>query len=249
MHCKSKKLLLLCLVCGHLYGQNTDSLKAKTLLTGNAGITNNGISLIPTFSLEKPAALFNMSAAKSKFSFDPEITFSLQDGKPWYLLLWLRYKVLDEGRFKFTAGTHLGLNFRRSVLEVNNTYAKVLFTDRYVVAEFSPTYSLSKNLSLSAYSLLSHGLDPGTPNFTQFFTLGLSFSDIKLSEKFYLKAFPQAYYLKMDSKDGIYFTSSFTLGKYKFPLTVSSVINKVMDTQINTGKTFVWNVTLNYSFN
>jgi len=249
MHCKAGILLLLCLVCDHLYGQNTDSLKAKTLLTGNAGITNNGISLIPTFSLEKPAALFNMSIAKSKFSFDPEITFSLHDGKPWYLLLWLRYKVLDEGRFKFTAGTHLGLNFRRSVLPINNTPSKVLLTDRYIVAEFSSTYSLSKNLKLSAYYLVSHGLDAGTSNLAHFVTLGVNFSNIKLSGQFYMKVFPQAYYLKIDDKDGIYFTSSFTLGKYKFPLTVSCVINRVMDTHINTGKTFVWNVTLNYSFN
>lgn len=218
------------------------------MLSGNAGITNNGISLIPSFSLEKPATIFNMWLAKNKFSFDPEMTFSLHDGKPWYLLLWLRYKVLDEGRFKFTTGTHLGLNFRRSVLPINNAPTTILLTDRYLVAELSPTYSISKNLTLSAYSLLSHGLEPGTANLIQFYTMGVNFSNIKLSNQLYLKAFPQVYYLNMDKIDGIYFTSSFTLGKYNFPLSISSVFNKVINTQINTGKVFVWNVTVNYLF-
>src|SRR5262245_13872079 len=90
----------------------------KAILSGAIAVTNNGISLIPTFSLDKPAAIFDLYVSKSRFSFDPEFTFSLHDGKPWYFLFWFRYKIANTGRFRFTAGTHLGLNFKRSVLPV-----------------------------------------------------------------------------------------------------------------------------------
>src|SRR5262245_46043358 len=77
----------------------------KTFLSGAVSVTNNGISLIPTFSLDKPAAIFDMSVRRNKFSFDPEFAFSLHDGKPWYFLFWFRYKIVNTEKFRFTAGT------------------------------------------------------------------------------------------------------------------------------------------------
>ena len=226
--------------------QKTNS--KKTLLSGAVAVTNNGISLIPTFSLDKPAAIFDMYVSRSRFSFDPEFTFSLHDVKPWYFLFWFRYKIANTGRFRFTAGTHLGLNFKRSVLPVDGDSSKVLLTQRYVVAEFVPSYFVSKNTSLGAYYLLSHGLDRGTANLTHFITLNANFSNIQLSNKFYMKAIPQLYYLKIDHEDGFYFTSSFTLAKYDFPLSISCVVNEPIKTTIDAGNNFVWNVSLAYSF-
>src|SRR5215510_4566388 len=160
---KRKILLFFLMHCGlFLCSQIPDSTKRvgpefdssqkadskKTLLSGAVAVTNNGISLIPTFSLDKPAAIFDMYVSKSRFSFDPEFTFSLHDGKPWYFLFWFRYKIANTGRFRFTAGTHLGLNFKRSVLPVDGDSSKVLLMQRYVVAEFVPSYFVSKNTSL-----------------------------------------------------------------------------------------------------
>ena len=218
------------------------------LVSGAVSVTNNGISLIPTFSLDKPAAIFDMSVSKNKFSFDPEFTFSLHDGKPWYFLFWFRYKIANTEKFKFTAGTHLGLNFKRSVLPVDGDSSKVLLTQRYVVTEFVPSYFISKNTSVGAYYLLSHGLDRGTANLTHFITLNANFSNIRLSKKFYMKAIPQFYYLKIDHGDGFYFTSSITLAKYNFPLSISSVLNKPIKTNIEAGNNFVWNASITYSF-
>lgn len=59
----------------------------------------------------------------------------------------------------------------------------------------------------------------------------------------------QVYYLKMDQQDGIYFTSTLTLANRKIPLSFSSVINKVIQTNITASKNFVWNVSLIYAFN
>lgn len=60
---------------------------------------------------------------------------------------------------------------------------------------------------------------------------------------------PQLYYLKMDKNDGVYFTSAFTVAKKNFPLSISAIINKTIQTDITASKNFVWNTSLIYSFN
>jgi len=99
------------------------------------------------------------------------------------------------------------------------------------------------------YYLYSRGIDNGTTRNTHFLTLNTSFSDIRFSKQFYLKFTPQVYYLKMDQQDGVYFTSAFTLANRKIPLSISSVINKIIQTNITASQNFVWNVSLIYSFN
>jgi hypothetical protein len=59
---------------------------------------------------------------------------------------------------------------------------------------------------------------------------------------------PQVYYLNQGAHDGFYFTSAFMLARSNFPISVSSVINKVIRTDISASKDFVWNITLTYSF-
>ena len=188
-----------------------------------------------------------MSVGKSKLSFEPELAFSLE-GKPWYSLFWFRYKLANTGRFKMTAGTHLGLNFKDAILPVDMDLTEVKVVDRYLAAELAPSYSITKNISVGMYYLHARGLDPGANQMTNFVTLNASFSNIKLTDKFFMKATPQFYYLNMDAGDGFYFTSAFTLAKTNFPLSLLSVINKSIKTDIPAGKDFVWNVTLTYSF-
>ena len=220
----------------------------KMALSSAVSLTNNGISLIPTFSLDKPASIFDLSISKSRFGFDPEFAFSLYDGKPWYFLFWFRYKVADSKKFKLTAGTHLGLNFVRAVLPVNGDSGKVLLTQRYIVGELVPTYIITRDISVGLYYLVSHGMDRGTTNLTHFLTLNANFSHVPLSHSLYLKWVPQFYYLKIDRDDGFYFTSSFTLAKQQFPVSLSAVINKAIHSNIHAGGDFVWNLSLTWSF-
>jgi hypothetical protein len=229
-----------------LFAQKTDSTKNHFNLSGAASVTNNGISLIPNFSLNKPAAVFNASAGKNRFSFDPELAFSLE-GKPWYFLFWLRYKVANSGRFKLTAGTHLGLNFKKAFMPIGNDTAEVRVADRYIVAELSPNYAVTKNISVGLYYLYSRGLDPGANKQTHFVTLNANFSHIALSKNWFIRLTPQIYYLDLDQGDGFYFSTIATLARRNFPVTISSIINKAIRTDI-TGKDFVWNLSLAYSF-
>ncbi|HEY6975357.1 MAG TPA: hypothetical protein VH396_03650 [Chitinophagaceae bacterium] len=58
---------------------------------------------------------------------------------------------------------------------------------------------------------------------------------------------PAFYYLKQGEHDGFYFTSAFTLAKSDLPLSISSIINKEIQSDIVGSKDFVWNITLTYT--
>lgn len=228
------------------FAQTIDSIKTVRHFSGSASLTNNGISLIPNFSLSKPAAVFNMSVG-NKLSFEPEFAFSLE-GKPWYFIFWFRYKLVATDKFKINAGTHLGLNFKDALLPLNRDSTEVKVVDRYLVGELAPSYSITKNTSVGIYYLHSRGLDRSANKMLNFITVNANFSNIKLTDQYFMRFTPQFYYLTLDDGDGFYFTSAFTLARLNFPLSISSVVNKVIQTDISAGKNFVWNVTLTYSF-
>ena len=149
------------------FSQKTDSLKSISYFSGAMSVTNNGISIVPSFSLGKPAAIFNLSMGKNRFSFEPDLWFSLA-GKPWTFLFWGRYKLIIAGKFQMNVGTHLGLNFKSSVLPIGGDSSNVTVTRRYLAGELFPRFLLAKNISVGIYYLYSHGIDAGTIKNTNF---------------------------------------------------------------------------------
>lgn len=230
-----------------LHAQSPDSVRKVASLSASVGITNNGISLVPSFSLEKPAAIFNLSLEKGRFSFDPELTFSVE-GKPWYALFWLRYKAIDRERFKLRTGAHLGLNYITENLPFPRVPSRVILTERYLVGELAPTCALTPKIGVGAYYLYARAFDLGTTDDMHFLALGASFSKISLPGELNLAIKPQVFFLDLYGPDGLYVTSTFTLEKKEFPLTLSSTFNKVIQTDIPVGRDFIWNVVLTYTF-
>ncbi len=51
-------------------GQSADSTQSVSTFSGSVGITNNGFSIVPTFSLNSPATIMNFYWRKNRFSFD-----------------------------------------------------------------------------------------------------------------------------------------------------------------------------------
>lgn len=245
---KSGFLLIVFILVAHFsFSQKVENTKVPTQIIGAVAVTNNGISFIPTFSLGKPAAIFDMSVGR-RLSFDPQFRFAL-DGKPWSFIFWIRYKLLRTDKFSFNLGTHLGLPFKTISETSNGVTTEILTAKRYVAAELAPNYQLSKAISIGTYYLYSRGIDIGATKDTHFLTVNANFSNIPLTKQFYLKFIPQVYYLKMDSQDGFYFTSALTIANRKVPVSISSVINKVIQTDISASKNFVWNLSLIYAFN
>jgi hypothetical protein len=241
-------VLVLLLFVHTSFSQKTDSIKSIGYFSGSISVTNNGISIVPSFSLGKPAVQFNLSMGKKRLSFEPDIRFSLA-GKPWSMLFWGRYKVVTGNRFNMNAGAHLGLNFRTSPQLINGDTSTTTVARRYLAAELFPRYSLTKNISIGIYYLYSHGLDAGTIGNTHFITFNTNFSNIKITDRFFMKFNPQLYYLELDAQHGFYFTSLLTLAKKNFPLSVSGIINKEINSNITGSKNILWNVSLTYSFN
>jgi hypothetical protein len=225
------------------FSQKVDSTKPPFHFAGAVLITNNGISLIPTFSLNKPAVLFNLSMGKGRLSFEPDLRFSLE-GKPWTFLFWWRYRIRKD-KLLISLGAHPAMNFKTEVSSDGN---EMIVTRRFLAGELSPNYLITRNVSLGMYYLYSHGFDKGAPANTHFLTLNSNISNIRLTGQFFMRVSPQFYYLKQDSHDGFYFTATVTLAKRNFPISISSIMNKTIETQIVASKDFVWNISLIYSF-
>lgn len=121
--------------------------------------------------------------------------------------------------------------------------------NRYLAGEIYPNYSISKNISTGLHLLHAYCLEKDAIKHTSMITLRLNFNNIKLSERFYMRLYPQVYYLRMDDNDGFYFTSTLTLAKKDFPLSVSSLVSTPFQTTIPQDKNLIWNVSLTYSFN
>jgi hypothetical protein len=226
------------------FSQKTDSTKNISHFSGSITATNNGISLIPTFSLNDPAILFNLSIGKGRLSFEPDIRFALE-GKPWSFLFWWRYRVRSD-KFLLTLGAHPAMNFRTQISPIDGS--EIIVTRRFLAGELAPNYLVSKNTSVGFYYLYSRCFDKGAAKNTHFITVNSNFRNIKLGNQFFAQLIPQFYYLRQDGVDGIYFTSTFALAKKNFPFSVQSIINKEIESEIAGSRNFVWNVSLIYSF-
>jgi hypothetical protein len=231
------------------FSQKTDSANVVSHFGGAVTVTNNGISLIPNFTLGKPAAIFDMSAGRGKLSFEPQFRFALT-GKPWSFIFWWRYKLLNTDKFQVSLGAHPSFLFRNSTFQVDSVSKDYITVQRYLAGEMTPTYSITKDISVGLYYLYSYCFTQDVVKNTNFLVLRFNFSNIKLSKQFFMKFNPQVYYLKMDNDDGFYFSSALTLAKRNFPLSISSLINQSIQTTIPSNyNNFVWNVSLIYSFN
>jgi len=229
------------------FSQVADSTKLVKHFSGTASITNNGIALVPNFSLEKPAVLFVMSLGGERFSFDPDIRFGV-DGKLWTMLFWARYKLVTKTKFRLHTGAHLGLNYRNTPIAINNIPTENSIARRYLAAELAPNYYFTKNISTGVYYLYSRGVDNGTAKNSHFVTLNANFSHLALSKEFYLRCSPQVFYLYQDGREGFFATGLLALAKNNFPLSVSYLVNKRISGNI-LSRDFISSFSLIYSFN
>ena len=196
---KVSVIILLFHVTGITWSQTADSTKRLTHFTGSAGITNNGISVVPTFSFGKPAAILLMSVGKKRLSFEPDVRVSL-DVKRGGVALWWRYKFVVKGKFRLNAGAHPSMNFIVSADSGKENSKSVMLTQHFLAAELVPWYLLSKNVSVGMYYLYGHGLQQNGPRNVHFVTVNSNFSNMKITGQLFLQWIPQFYYLNIEKK-------------------------------------------------
>ncbi len=210
-------------------------------------VTNNGFSIIPAFTLGKPAAYLDMQMGNKRFSFDPMFRFSLK-GRPWTIIFIYRYKAINTSRFQLTFGGHLpGINFITSTVSIDGIDEELSVARRFLAGEIHPKYIFSKHASIGLYYLQGHGFQKHGPQNSNFLALQGNFTEIKLVGKSYFTFNPQVFYLKVDDSDGYYVNATTVLGIRNFPLTISGIVNKAIQSTIP-AKDFDWSLNLIYTF-
>jgi hypothetical protein len=143
-------------------------------------------------------------------------------------------------------GFHPGFLFSTTNLVVNGVNQEYFTTARFFVGALSPTYNFSKDVSVGVYYQYARGYNIDLKQ-SHFLGANCNFSNIGLGQTLYMKATPQVYYLKNDDKDGFYVNASITLAKRDLPLSISTLLNKKLNSDIES-KNFIWNITLTYSY-
>lgn len=247
LHLAKSFLLLLVFVSPFgLSAQVPDSIAPTTHIGGVITVTQNGISLIPSFSLGKPAVMFDMNLGGKKLTFEPFFRFGL-DGRPWSFIFWGRYKAIHKEHFRMSIGAHPSYVFRTTTDVINGIAIKNTRVSRYVAMDLTPTFRITKRFSTGLYYLYSHGLDASSIRHTHFITLNAGFSDIRMGNHWYANFNPQVYYLNQTGREGYYYTHSLTLSRRHFPISAQTIINKAIRTTI-AGKNVLWNFSLLYRF-
>jgi hypothetical protein len=236
-----------CVIAISATGQTTDSTKGMAHFGGTITATQNGISLIPSFSLGKPALMCDLNIGNKKLTFEPFLRFSME-GKPWAFVFWWRYKAVNHQKFKLTVGAHPSYVFRITDAVINGSTKSIIQTTRYAAGEIAPNYFVSRHTSIGVYYLYSHGLDKTAVQNTHFLTFNAHFSNLKITNRLFARFMPQVYYLRQDNKEGYYATYTLTLLDKKIPLGLQTIMNKAIQSSIP-AKSFLWNVSVLYNFN
>jgi hypothetical protein len=245
---KAMILLVYVLFIGTDVFAQDNSGKGPSYFRGNISVTNNGLSLIPAFSLGRPAAIFEMSMGGERLSFDPELRFAL-DGKPWSFVFWWRYKIVKSNKFNLHVGAHPAFIFTTTMEpDVNGQMVETTKAQRFFAAEIAPSYTISPKTKLSFLYLAGRSLGKVPFSLNQFVTIGPSFTNIPISQKYFFNARPQVFYLKMNEKDGFFASSSMVIGRKNFPISLGGIVSKVIVSEIEVDN-WIWNISLIYSFN
>ena len=237
----------LLLILNKLNAADIDTTAKPLNINGSIGLTNNGISIIPTFSLNAPAALFNFSIGKNRLSFDPDVRLTL-DGRKGGMLFWFRYKFIQDKKFKLSAGIHPACNFALRTITENGKSWQITQARRFIAWEINPTIIVSKHLSFTPYVLHGMGLQKDGPLSTYFLAFNTNISNLALGNHVKFSWTPQFYYLFMDGQKGLYMANNFRFSHNKLPFSVSSVMNKELKSNITGSKNFAWNIIFSYSF-
>lgn len=208
--------------------------------------TNNGVSLIPSFTLGRPAVFFDLSMGGERLSFDPMLRFGM-DGKPWSFVFWGRYKVIKDSRFTLNVGAHPAFIFQERTFMVDGQEETMMAAQRFFAGEIAPMYKVSERFSIGLYYLQGRGFNPVPPKNTNFLALNTVVSDLPIYKDVSLRMNPQLYLLRVDENSGTYVVSTFTLKKDGFPIGIQALINKKIKSQVPSDD-LIWNVGLVYNF-
>ncbi len=146
-------------------------------------------------------------------------------------------------------GTHApAINFKSATVTEDGEEMDIIKARRFYPAlEVLPIYQLNKNTSLSMYGIFGRGFEEEVATTNYFLSFRTDFNNIPLTKQLFLRLNPQIYYLRIEDEDSFYTTGSLTLAHRKWPLSVSTMMNKSLKSEIDVSD-FEWNVGVTYAF-
>ncbi|MFN4084862.1 MAG: hypothetical protein ACK4LB_02900 [Spirosomataceae bacterium] len=232
---------------GSLRGQSPDTTQKSYHFRGNISVTQNGMSLIPAFSLGKPAAIAELSIGGDKLSFDPEIRFDL-NGQPWSFIFWWRYQFLPKSRFRLHAGAHPAFIFRNTtVMSAKGLPVESMEGRRFFAGEIGPSYRISDQMRVGGIFLVGRSLGKVPKEINQFYAIHTTLNAFKPAHEWTVQARPMAFYLQMNDRRGFFLSSSFLVANKNFPISLGSIVSRRTVSTIEV-EDWIWNISLIYSF-
>jgi hypothetical protein len=248
---RKKSIFLFCLLVVASIGyaqEKKDTTHTAFQFSGNLTFTTNGISPIPAFSLGKPAVLVNLSLKNKKFSYNPEMAFSIQ-GVPWFFNNFFRYKLIEKPKFEFRTGVNWAISYSYPIVNQKCVERTIARGERFLWLELMPRYTFSKKIAISSITFSGYNFEPGSVKRINYLSIIGNFTRLPISKNFYCNIFPQFFYLNLDgTTDGFFVSGMMGIGHTKLPLVVSTQINSTLTTNISPDPGFKWNVSLSYSF-
>ena len=243
-----KSLMIMSLLLVSLFSFSQDTATKEFHVSGSIGVTNNGISIIPTFSLKEPAFSLMYSLSRGgRFSIDPDIRLTF-DGRKGSGIVWFRYKLKTEGKFKVNIGIHPAYNFALRTITEEGKPLKITQARRFIATEFAPSYKVNNHLNFGIYYLKGTGMQKDGPQSVQFVNFITGITKIPLFSSYSFNVTPQVYYLKSDKDDGYYFNSNIVLAKQNSPFVLMYMLNKEIRSNVAGSVNFDWNLSLLYNF-
>jgi hypothetical protein len=241
-------LLILCIPCGNSLAATTIDSTAKPLqFATSTTITNNGISVIPIFSLGKPAAIINFTIGR-KFTFEPEFRVSLE-GKPWAFIYWFRYKLIKSEKLAWSIGTHPAFIYKTIPVIANGIETNMIRVQRFLAGEMTQNYRFNKHTTMGFYYLVGAGSKENGTKPTNLLILRGGLNNLELGKGFLGGINPQLVYLFTNDQEGSYTNLTLSLSHKKSPVALTYFINKPLKTNITGGKELVWSIGATYVFN
>ncbi|MFN8347018.1 MAG: hypothetical protein U0X91_18605 [Spirosomataceae bacterium] len=229
------------------YGRQADSTQTSSSFSGTVGISTNGFSINPAFSLNRPGVLVNVALRKNKFSFEPDIRLA-PDAKNGGLIWWFRYRLVDNKKFGLRVGAHPAFTLIRRTDTENGNSAEITEMLRFLAFEVVPSYQFTPHFGVSAMYLQGHALQKNGPQLTRVLFLNTAITNLHLNENLRFSLFPTVFFLFTDGHRGDYLTLTALLAHKKSPFSLQATINQTFTSNIPGNKDFMWNLTLNYNF-
>ena len=207
---------------------------------------NNGVSIVPAFSLGRPAVMYLGRFSQKNWSMEPEVRMSY-DGQPWSMILWARYTLPELGEWKCTIAPHVAMLYAPVEEVIDGTVMQSFSSNRYTALRGTAFRSLGSGFGLSTYGLAAIGVDKGASTNPVVLTGVVGVTPNIEVGPITLDLRPQLYYLNMRGPSGVFYAVNYTIPIQKDWSIIGIVTQPIAKNDGLEVSSFIWNIGISYA--